>query len=141
MEVVPVVVDVEEPVLERDLSRVGDDVRVDGRLASLGDAAAPALVVAAGVERVAGKVEVVLVAAREVAPNRGDLHEVGGPPWPAEGHALLAQDGVDVGRLVRLARPALLLLLDEAYDGRVALGQCLLVGEVGRRARREDEDG
>ena len=64
VQVVPVVEGVEDPVLERELAGeagVGGDVRVHRRLLVLGDAACPELVVAAGVERVAGEVEVVLV--------------------------------------------------------------------------------
>ena len=66
VQVVPVVEDVEEPVLERELSRVaglGRDVRVDGRRRARGDPALPAQVVAARIERVPREVEVVLVQA------------------------------------------------------------------------------
>ncbi len=62
--VVEVVEGVEEPVLQRELARVGGvgrDVRVDGGLVAGRQAPRPPLVVAAGVERVPGEVEVVLV--------------------------------------------------------------------------------
>jgi hypothetical protein len=123
------------------VARIADDVRVDGRLASLGDPAAPQLVGAARVERVAGKVEVVLVQAFEVGRCRRDLDEIDGVPRATEGDRPLVEENVDVDRLVRLPRPALLFLLDEP-DGRcVALRELALVGEVGRGSRRRDERG
>ena len=86
VEVVPVVVGVEEPVLERQLAgmaRVADDVCVDGRGLALAQAPCPELVGAARVERVPGEVEVVLVqAVREVVGGRRDLDEVAAAPGP-----------------------------------------------------------
>ena len=63
--VVPVVEDVVEPVLQRELSgeaRIRRNVRVDGRRRSLRDATAPTLVAASRVEGVPGEVDVILVA-------------------------------------------------------------------------------
>ncbi len=147
VQVVEVVVDVEDPVLERELVRiagVGDDVRVDGRSMSFREAAGPQLVVAAGVERVPREVEVVSVEAGDVLCRRGDLDEVVAP-WSAQGDSRLTEEQVDVHRLVRLAAPALLLLLDEPNDRRVALSKRRLVGERAERgwrpAEREERKG
>ena len=139
VEVVPVVVGVEEPVLKRQLAgvaRVADDVRVDGRGLALAQAARPELVGAARVERVSGEVEVVLVEpAGEVLGGRPDLDEVAAAPGPAQRDCRLVEEEIDVQRLVRLSGPAFLELLDEADDRRVALGEGDLVLEVGRSGR------
>ena len=61
---VEVVEGVEEPVLERELARIPGlrrDMRVDGGLRVGRDPAGRELEVAAGIERVTGKVQVVLV--------------------------------------------------------------------------------
>jgi hypothetical protein len=141
VQVVPVVEGVVEPVLEREPVGVGGllrDVGVDGRLGVRGDPARPQLVVAAGVESIPGEVEVVLVeTATEVVGGRPDLDEVVAAPGAAERDGLLVEDRFDVDRPVRLAGPALLGLLDEADDRRVALGQLLL--RLGLRNAREDE--
>jgi hypothetical protein len=148
VEVVPVVVGVEEPVLERQFARVAgvaDDVRVDGRRLALAQAPRPELVGAARVERVPGEVEVVLVEpAGEVVRGRPDLDEVAAAPGPAQRDRRLVEEEIDVQRLVRLARPAFLGLLDESDDRRVALGERDLVLEIGcgrgsdcKRRRRE----
>ena len=127
VQVVPVVEGVEEPVLEREPVRVvgiRHDVRVHGRLVPLGDAPRPAFVIAARLERVTGKVEVVLVApAEQVLRGRPDLDQVGGVPRPTERNSRLVEERVDVHRLIGLARAALLLLLDEPDHRRVTLGQ------------------
>ena len=103
--VVPVVEDVVEPVLQRELAGprgLGRDVRVDGRLRALRDAVRPVLVVAAGVERVAGEVEVVLVArGGEIVGRRRDLDEVAAPGPPQRDGRLVEQD-LDVDRIERL---------------------------------------
>src|SRR5829696_5172196 len=99
VQVVPVVVDVEQPVLERELAGlagIADDVGVDRRLASLADPAAPALVVAARVERVARKIEVVLVEPVEVGGDRRDLDEIDLIPRAAESDRPLVEEDVDV---------------------------------------------
>ena len=144
VQVVPVVVDVEQPVLERELAGVAgiaDHMGVDGRLASLADPAAPELVVAARVERVAREVEVVLVEAVEVGGDGRDLDEIDRIPRASESDRPLVEEDVDVDRLVRLPMAALLLLLHEPHDRRVALGELALVGEVCERTRRRDERG
>ena len=144
VEVVPVVVDVEEPVLERQPPRVrgvGGDVGVDDRLGVVGDPVRPALVCAAGVERVAGEVEVVLVEAGQIVRRRADLDQVECVPRPPQRDRRLVEERVDVDRLVRLARAALLELLDEPDDGCVPLRECDLVVERGRRGRREGDEG
>src|ERR1044072_9970268 len=83
MEVVPVVEDVEEPVLQGELARVlraGRHVRVDRRRLPLGNPALPVAVVAAGLERVAGEVEVVAEQPRaEILRLGRDLHDVAAP--------------------------------------------------------------
>ena len=74
--VVEVVERVEEPVLERELPGdrlFADDVRVDDGLAALRQALSPAVVVAAGSERVAREVEVVLEARHEVVRADGAI--------------------------------------------------------------------
>src|SRR5690348_5076885 len=93
--VVEVVEGVEEPELERDLPRIdgiGGDVRVDGRLRSRRDPAVPLLVTAPRIERVAGKVEVVLVAADEIHGDRRDLDQIRWVPRPAEGNGVLTEE-------------------------------------------------
>ena len=140
--VVEVVEGIEEPVLERQLSGeavLADDVRVHDRLAASSQALRPAVVVAAGIERIAREVEVVLEALHQIVRGRRDLHEVGDVPRAAQRDGLLAQQEVDVRRDERLAVAADVLLLDEPNDRRVALGERLLVREVGRRVRRRDE--
>jgi hypothetical protein len=113
--VVEVVERVEEPVLERELSGVAcfrRDVRVDGRLAPVGKATCPALVVAAGVERVAREVEVVLEPVPEVLRPRPDLHQVVRAPWAAKRDGrLVVEQQVDVQWVVRLAWALTFLLL------------------------------
>ena len=130
VEVVPVVEGIEEPVLEREpirVGRVGRDMGVDRRLRVGGHATSPALVVAAGAQRVARKVEVVLVEAlAEVLAGRRDLDEIVALPGPAERDGLLVEERVDVARPEGLARAAFLPLLDEANDGGVPLGEVLL---------------
>ena len=141
--VVPVVEDVVEPVLQSEPARVGGiggDVRIDGRRCALREALRPPLVVAPRVEGVPGEVEVVF---EEVAGHilrcGGDLDQVSGAPRPAESNGLLAEQQVDVDRLVRLAVPAVLSLRDKPHHRGIALGKRPLVGEVSRRARHRDE--
>ena len=115
--VVEVVEGVEEPVLQRELVGVAGirrDVCVHRRLGALRHATGPLLVVAAGVERVAGEVEVVLVAIVKIRGVRRDLDEVGAVPGTAERDGRLIEEHVDVGWDVGLPRAALLRLLDEA---------------------------
>ena len=73
---------------------------------------------------------VVVEPAREIVRGRPDLDQVGPVPRPAECNGRLAEERVDVERLVRLARAALLLLLDEPDLRRVPLGERLLVAHV-----------
>ena len=97
--VVEVVERVEEPVLERELARVAGiagDVGVDRRLAPGGEPSAPALVVASGIERVAGEVEVVLVPVVEIRRLRPDLDEVGAVPRPPQRDGRITEEHVDV---------------------------------------------
>jgi hypothetical protein len=64
MQVVPVVEDVEQPVLQGELPQVGGiggDVGIDGRRVPCGQAAFPVQVVAARIERAPREVEVVVV--------------------------------------------------------------------------------
>jgi len=103
VEVVPVIEDVEEPVLQRELARipgVGRDVRVDGRLVRLGQLSSPALVVTSGIEGVPGEVEVVLEEpAREVGRGRAHLDQIGrAAPGAAESDRRLVEEDVDVDR-------------------------------------------
>ena len=150
VEVVPVVVDVEHPVLERDLPRVagvGHDVRVHRRLVTLVDVPRPVQVVAARVERVAREVEVILVEpGPEVAGARPDLHEVGARPRPAQRDRRLVEEQIDVDRDVRLPGAAALGLIDEPHDRGVARRERRLVrrrrGGGRRRGHpRGGEDG
>ena len=139
VEVVPVVEGVEQPVLQcQTTGRVGlgDDVRVGDLREAFGDAASPLLVPATGVEGVTGEVEVVLVESlREVGSGRGDLDEIGATPWPAQRNGRIPEQRVDVHRLVRLPRAALVVLGDEPDHGRVALRERGLIGQAGRSAR------
>ena len=122
------------------MTGVGGDVRVDGRLAVLGEPADPPLVVAAGVECVPREVEVVLEEAGQVVGRGTDLDEIPRVPRPAQGDGrLVVEEHVDVERLVGLARAALLELLHEPHDRSVLLGERGLVAEVGRCRRRGDE--
>jgi hypothetical protein len=83
---------------------------------------------------------VILEPVPEVCCPRPDLHEVGRIPGPAQRHGrLVVEEQVDVQRVVRLARAAFLLLLDQADDGCIALGERLLVPEVSGRSRCRDD--
>ena len=76
VQVVPVVVDVEEPVLQRKPPRVGGlgcNVGVHRRLVPLGDEARPPFVAAARGERVARKVEVIVVEPTGEIPAIGPI--------------------------------------------------------------------
>jgi hypothetical protein len=149
VEVVPVVEDVEEPVLKGELarmSRVRRDVRVDGRGPTGDEPSFPSEVVTARVERVPRKVEVVLEKAfREILGRRADLDQVVAPR-PAQGDCRLAEEQADVDRGVRLPGRAV-GVFDEPYDRGVALCQRLLIGQArgcnrcrGPRDRRERDD-
>ena len=140
MLVVEVVEDVEEPVLEGEPAggvRLEGDVGVDGRGVALGETLRPLVVDAAGVERVAGEVEVVLEAILEVGRLRPDLDEVGRVPRPTEGDLPVAKEQVHVDRLERLARLAGSALLDDAHDGCIFLGERRLLGDARERRRGE----
>ena len=143
--VVPVVEDVVEPVLERELPGVGGighDVRVGRRRRALRDQPPPLLVPAARVERAAREVEVVLVPrGREIVRRGPDLHEVVAGPGPAERDRRLAEERVDVDRHVRLAGAALLGLRHEPDDRCEALRERLLVRQGGARELGHDERG
>jgi hypothetical protein len=137
--VVPVVVDVEEPVLERELVGIpplGDDPRVRPRLRSRDQVPLPVLVVAAGVKRVAREVEVVAEEpGREIPRSRADLHHGALAPRAVQGDLGVPEHEVGVDRLERLAVLARLRLGDEADDRRVAVGQLLLRALRGSRGR------
>ncbi len=149
--VVEIVERVEEPVLEGELPGVTGirrDVRVHGRRRAARETPRPELVVAPGVERVAGKVEVVLVAVDEVARRRSDLDEIRRPPGAAQRHGRLVEEHVDVGRDVGLPRAALHGLIDEADNRCEPVGECLLVpgvrrsdgyGHEGERGQADEE--
>ena len=119
MQVVPVVEDVEEPVLQRELPRAfgfGRDMRVHGRRLPDDEPAFPVQVVAAWLECAAREVEVVLEEPlREVFRARPDLDQVAGAPGPAQRHRGLAEEQVYVDRQVRLARGAI-SVSDEPHD-------------------------
>ena len=88
----------------------------------------------------AREVEVVLESVPEVLRPRPDLHQVERVPRPAQRDGrLVVEQQVDVQRVVGLARAALLFLLDQADDGRKALGERLLIGEVSGRGRSPDD--
>ena len=126
VEVVPVVEGVEQPVLQRQLPRtprLGDDVRVDGRLRPGGDRACPLLVRAAGSERVPREVEVVSVEPfPDLSCRRRDRDQVGAVPRAAQRDRVGAEEDVDVEREIRLAWTALLRLGDDPDDRRESLG-------------------
>ncbi len=81
----------------------------------------------------------VLVEIDEVVGRRPDLDEIRRAPRATQRDRPLVEEQIDVDRLERLSRPALLELLDEAHDRRVPVRESLLVGEVGRRLGRRDE--
>ena len=151
VQVVPVVVGVEEPVLQRQLPGVrgvGGDVRVHSRLVALAQASVPALVAAARVERVPGEVQVILVKAGQVVGLRPALTRstaFHGPRSATVGSS--KSRSTSVGQF-RLAMPTLLQLLDDPDDRRMALRERRLVGEVGggdrtagkREDRRHDQE-
>ena len=142
VQVVPVVVRIEDPVLQRELAGVagvGGHVGVDGRVVACGEPARPALVVASGIQGVPREIEVVLVETGEVVRRRADLHEVGGTPRPSERDGRLAEQELDVHRLVGLARAALLGLLDESHDGCIPLRKLGLVRKACTGRRHECE--
>ena len=87
----------------------------------------------------------VLVAVPEIRGLGPDLDEVGAVPGPAQRDGRLVEEHVDVGRDVRLARAALLRLVDEPDDRRVTCREILLgPGERragdGQRAGEADRD-
>ena len=132
--VVPLVERVVEPVLERELPLLPDDVRVGrGRLARR-DPVEPLLVAAAGVERVSGEVEpVVAVLPVQVGGRRRLLHDRAVRP---EQHDI----GLPEHRLhrhgpVRLTGARARLVLLEPDDRRVLLGEFLLSAVCGGRPR------
>jgi hypothetical protein len=130
VEVVPVVEDVEEPVLKRELAGmpwVRHDVRIDGWRMAGNETPFPLEIRTPWVKRVPRKVEVVLVQAlREILGRRPDLDQVVAP-GPTQGDRRLAEEPANVDRRVRPPRRAL-GVLDEPYDGGIALCQRLLVG-------------
>ena len=75
----------------------------------------------------------VVVAVVEIRSLGRDLDEVGAIPGAAQRDGRLLEQHVDIGRDVRLARPALLRLLDKADNRRVARGEIFL-GAGERRA-------
>src|SRR5262249_8393378 len=92
-----------------------------------------------GVERAAGEVEVVAVQALpEVGRGRPDLDQVVALPRAAERDRVLAEEGVHVARLVRLARAALGRLRGGAGDRRGPPREVLRPGG-GERSARADE--
>ena len=140
--VVEVVEGVEEPVLQRELPGrrpLRRHVRVDRGVGVLREPAGPLLVRAARVERVPREIEVVLVQPGEVCRRRADLHEVEGVPGAPEGDRRIAEERIDVHRLVGLSRPALLLLLDEADDRRELLRERRSSARSADCRRREGE--
>jgi hypothetical protein len=145
VQVVPVVEDVEEPVLEGELARmpwIRRDIRIDGGRPARDEPPLPMEIRTARVERVPRKVEVVLVEALgEIVRRRADLDQVVAPR-PAQGDRRLAEERVDVDRGVRLARRAV-RVLDEPHDRGIAFGQRLRVGQAcgGAGCRRASDRG
>ena len=133
MRVVEVVERVEEPVLERELSGMGDfgrNVGIDGGRGGGRQAARPELVITARIERVTREIEVILEAVDEIVRRRPDLDEVAGPPRTAECHRRLVEEHVDIGWDVRLPRPTFDGLRDETNDRCVLRGERRLAGRV-----------
>jgi hypothetical protein len=129
VEVVPVVEDVEEPVLERKLVRVlgvGHDVGVRNGIPVGAEMLLPVEVHAGGVERVAREVEVVAVEpAAELRRLRRDPDEIV-PPGPTQRDGRLAEEMVHVDRDV--VKPAAALApLNEPDDRCVSVRQLVLL--------------
>ena len=81
----------------------------------------------------------VLVETGEILGRRRDLHEIDAVPRSAQRHRGLAEEQIDVHRLVGLAGAAFLGLLDEPDDRGIRLRERRLVGEIGRGRRHDDE--
>ena len=81
----------------------------------------------------------VLVEADEILRRRADLDEVAAAPRPRSATVGSPNSSVDVDRLVRLARAALLGLLDEPDHRAVPLGERRLVREACAGQRDDDE--
>jgi hypothetical protein len=141
VQVVPVVEDVEEPVLQREFSRalgVPGHVRVHGRRMPGDESPLPLVIRTARPERVARKVEVVAVQPRtEVLGGGPDLHQVSAP-GAAQGDRRLVEEEVDVDRLIGLARRAP-GPLDEPDHRGVTLGQLSLLAHGCGRGRHDDQ--
>ena len=67
------------------------------------------------------------------------LNEVGRVPGPAKRDGRFPEQEVDIHRVVRFSRAALLRLLDEANHGRVAFRELLLCGQICPRERRSTQ--
>ena len=123
--VVPVVVDPPQPVLEHQLAGVvgiAGHAGVDGGAEVAGHPVPPRLVVTARVERVAGQVEVVVVAEPEqVGGGRCPLHHL--PVGSHERHVRTAEHRLHGGGHERLTLAAVLGLAPHGDDRGVLLGQ------------------
>ncbi len=128
---------VEEPVLHGDPvipTSLGRDVGVGRRRGARADGAGPLLVVTARLEWVAGEVQVVAVETRaEILGRRAGLDHVVFCPRPAQCHAGVTQNELDVAGLIGLPGPALDVLVDQPNHRREPLGEGLfgLVGRAG----------
>ena len=141
--VVEVVEDVEEPVLQRELSaviRVVGDPRVRHGTVAVVQPVRPFVVRAAGRERVPGEVEVIAPEpGAEIRSGGCDLRDVRVIPRAAQCNIGVPEHEIHVGRHERFAVAAGFRLLDEADDRCVAVRQRLgSIGRVrnGRRHRR-----
>jgi hypothetical protein len=123
--VVEVVEDVEEPVLQRKLVRIGtlgDDACIGRRRVPLVDPLRPVVIGAAGGDRRAGEVQVIVEQSpREIRPGRRDLDDVRLVPRPAERDVGAAEHEIHVRGHVRLPVTARLLLLDEPHHRCIAI--------------------
>ena len=111
-------------------------MRVHHRLAVAVPFLPQLLVVAAGLERVAGEVEVVaLRLAVEIGRGR---RRFDGAARPVQRDVGVSEDGVDRERPVRLAVAAFVGLLLEGEDRRIAVGQPLVGGGGAERGRHKE---
>ncbi len=122
------------------MAGVGCDVGIDHRRMTRREAPRPPQVIAAGIERVAWKVEVVFVEpACEIVRGRPDLDEVSSTPRPPQRDRRFVEKEIDVHRQVGIARTTLPGRIDDPNHRSKALGEGNLVVDAGESGCRPSE--